>query len=394
MGTGAHARLDGNARQASGRVRAPHLPAELRIRLTCRSVSEFLDHHAADVSRGGIFVRNAQVLAVGCTVRLNLQLAGGSTLLAGEGTVFWTREADPTRAESEPGMGIRFTRLTAESQQMLTHLLAEKTERERHEEHADFDEDDERTVVASAEELQAAATSGDDDAVPAPSFAPLASVPLPSPAKPRVAAAPPVTIFSAPVLPPRPATNPVVAPRAAAPELAAVPALAKVVALPPPSAHPATIPAPTHAPAPVPAPAPAPRVIEMTAMLPPAHEAAAAVRAAREIIDPALLAAPSETSAAWEIDDEASDDPAPSGEIELTDLVPRRGRSIGIGLAIGAISALVACLVFLFIVRPTPRRASPTTARAAAIAAPVTQIEITPIAPLAPEPAPSPARTP
>ena len=228
-------------------------------------------------------------------------------------------------------------------------------------------------MVASAEELQAAATSGDDDAVPAPSFAPLASVPLPSPAKPRVVAAPPVTIFSAPVLPPRPAPNPVIAPRAAAPELAAVPALAKVVALPPPSAHPATIPAPAHAPAPIPAPAPAPRVIEMTAMLPPAHEpAAAAVRAAREIIDPALLAAPSETSAAWEIDDEESADPAPSGEIELTDLVPRRGRSIGIGLAIGAISALVACLVFLFIVRPTPRRASAPTAAPAAITTPIT----------------------
>ena len=108
--------------------------------MSCRTVSDFLDRHANDVSRGGIFVRNAQVLAVGCTVRLNLQLADGSTLLAGEGTVFWTREADPTRAESEPGMGIRFTRLTNESQRMLTHLLAEKTERERHEDRPEFDE--------------------------------------------------------------------------------------------------------------------------------------------------------------------------------------------------------------------------------------------------------------
>ena len=108
-----------------------------------------LDKHANDVSRGGIFVRNPQVLAVGCTVRLNLQLADGSTLLAGEGTVFWTREADTTRAESEPGMGIRFTRLTNESQRMLTHLLAEKTERERREERTDFDDDEERTVVAT-----------------------------------------------------------------------------------------------------------------------------------------------------------------------------------------------------------------------------------------------------
>jgi uncharacterized protein (TIGR02266 family) len=391
MRTGAHARLDGNAPQASGSVRAPHLPAELRIRLTCRTVSEFLDRHAADVSRGGIFVRNAQVLAVGCTVRLNLQLADGSTLLGGEGTVFWTREADPTRAESEPGMGIRFTRLTAESQRMLTHLLAEKTERERHEDHSDFDED-ERTVVATAEEIQAAATSADDASAPA-SFAPLASVPLPSPpAKPVATSSPPVTIFSDPVLPPRPATKPQSVARTSAPALTALPALAKVVALPAPSSHPVAIPAP------VPASAPAPRVIEMTAM-PPTHEpAAAAVRAAREIIDPALMATPAATSAAWETEDDKSSEPARSGEVELTDLVPRRGHSIGIGLAIGAISALVACLVFLFIVRPSPRRASASLAArtaAPAVAAPTAgPIEITPIAPLDPTPAPSTAPSP
>ena len=33
-------------------------------------------------------------------MRLNLQLAGGTTLLAGEGTVFWTREADPKKQKA------------------------------------------------------------------------------------------------------------------------------------------------------------------------------------------------------------------------------------------------------------------------------------------------------
>jgi len=69
MRTGAHARLDGNAPQASSAVRTG--PADLRIRMSCRTVSDFLDKHANDVSRGGIFVRNPQVLPVGRAVRLN-----------------------------------------------------------------------------------------------------------------------------------------------------------------------------------------------------------------------------------------------------------------------------------------------------------------------------------
>ena len=88
-----------------GLFRAATYPAELRIRLVCQSVSEFLDQHAPDVSRGGIFVRHPQVLPVGRTVRLDLQLADGTVLLAGEGTIFWTREADPTRAAGWWGRG-------------------------------------------------------------------------------------------------------------------------------------------------------------------------------------------------------------------------------------------------------------------------------------------------
>ena len=167
-------------------------PADLRIRLTCQSVSEFLDRHAADVSRGGIFVRHPEVLPVGRAVRLDLQLADASALLTGEGTIFWTREADPTRAESEPGMGIRFTRLTAQSQRMLSFLLAEKAERER-DDGGGFD-DDERTVVATEEEMRAAVGSGDDHESPPPAQAlavALASVPA-VPALRRIGTPPPV----------------------------------------------------------------------------------------------------------------------------------------------------------------------------------------------------------
>src|SRR5437870_737862 len=101
----------------------PGAPVNLNMQFTCGSVGEFLDRHAADVSRGGIFIRTRELLAVGCPVNLDLQLGTGATLLAGSGTVFWTRAADPAVAESEPGMGIRFGKMTKQSQDMLSFLL-------------------------------------------------------------------------------------------------------------------------------------------------------------------------------------------------------------------------------------------------------------------------------
>ncbi len=347
--------------------------------MTCRSVSEFLDRHANDVSRGGIFVRNAQVLAVGCTVRLNLQLADGSTLIAGEGTVFWTREADPTRAESEPGMGIRFTRLTNESQRMLTHLLAEKTERERHEDRSDFDED-ERTVVATQEEMEAAATSGDPLSAPIEEMPALASVPL-------MAAAP----VSAQPIRPRVSTR-VLASVPPAGYAAEAQPLAKVVPLPTPSAH-------VHA-VPVPHAKPLEKVVELAAAPPPVILAPAPAPAPARKITVAPLPAvlelpvPAATSAAWEEDEAPMAPQVPrtsDADAEHTDHVPRGGRSVGIGIAVGAITALALSLLLLN--KPFTRRppvASRTTPAAlvapppAAVVAPVIAPLEPPIAPLPP----------
>ena len=312
--------------------RAATYPAELRVRLNCHTVSDFLDQHAPDVSRGGIFVRHGEVLPVGRAVRLNLQLADGTTLLAGEGTVFWTREADPARAESEPGMGIRFTRLTTDSQRMLTHLLAEKAERERLDDGSDFD-DDERTVVASEEELRAAAGSGRD---PSTSPSPLSVVtmeadfespaPISSPRIPAVGLPPP---FPQSPAVPTPAAAALSGATVAAALSGATPFLAPLV-MTPTERTPSAI---SHPRLPIPAAAPA---------------------------------------AAWEIEDApfermamASAALAPEGEPEYTELVPRTRRNIGVGIAVGALAAMAACFVLLRTPAAKPRPAP------AAIAAPV-----------------------
>ena len=140
-------------------------PIDLQLRFECLNPQHFVQRHGGDLSRGGIFVRSRERLAVGRTVKLDLQLGDGSPLIVGEGTVFWTRDPDAARGEQEFGMGVRFGRLTPPSQKMLAFLLAEKAERERSNNRgADGDDSDERTVVVTQQQLLDAHNAAPADA--------------------------------------------------------------------------------------------------------------------------------------------------------------------------------------------------------------------------------------
>jgi hypothetical protein len=100
------------------------------------------------------------------------------------------------------------------------------------------------------------------------------------------------------------------------------------------------------------------------------------------------LPVPASTSAAWEEDDEPivvqlpKIPRTPEVDPEHTDLLPRNGRGIGIGVAVGAITALVLSLILLN--KPFMRRA-PIAARSTPAAVVVPQPASAPvIAPLEP----------
>src|SRR5262245_66160140 len=59
-------------------------------------------------------------------MKFEFQLRDASPLIAGEGTVVWTRENDPSRPAIAPGVGGRFDRLADGSQTVLERILAEK----------------------------------------------------------------------------------------------------------------------------------------------------------------------------------------------------------------------------------------------------------------------------
>jgi uncharacterized protein (TIGR02266 family) len=102
-------------------------PINLRIKFRSASLDQFIERYGVDVSRGGIFIRTREPLAVGTRIKFDFQLLEAGPLLAGEGTVVWIREHDPARTGVTPGMGVRFDKLSPESQPTLDKILAEKT---------------------------------------------------------------------------------------------------------------------------------------------------------------------------------------------------------------------------------------------------------------------------
>ena len=106
------------------------VPVNLRIKFRSETIEQFVERYAVDVSRGGIFIRTREPLAVGTQLKFDFQLQDTSPLMAGEGTVVWIREHDPNRAGVTPGMGVRFDKLTPASQPVLDRILADKGKRE------------------------------------------------------------------------------------------------------------------------------------------------------------------------------------------------------------------------------------------------------------------------
>jgi uncharacterized protein (TIGR02266 family) len=115
---------------APGETDAPE-PVYLRFRFNSETVEQFADRYAVDVSRGGIFIRSRRPPPVGTHLKLDLQLQNGVPIIVGEGIVFWTREPDPNKLGSVPGMGVRFSRLTSTSQQLIEQVLSDRSNRDR-----------------------------------------------------------------------------------------------------------------------------------------------------------------------------------------------------------------------------------------------------------------------
>jgi uncharacterized protein (TIGR02266 family) len=99
----------------------------MRIKLKYPDIETFIQKYAVNISRGGIFIATKTPKPVGTPLKFEFVLAAGDagiSVIRGEGQVLWTREFDPNQPTKAHGMGVKFTRLDAESQQVVDRALA------------------------------------------------------------------------------------------------------------------------------------------------------------------------------------------------------------------------------------------------------------------------------
>ena len=102
-------------------------PIELRVRLAYGSVDAFIERHALNISRGGMFVRTLDPQPPGTEVVLDVTLDSGDRVIRGKGVVRWTTPPSaPGEPHREPGMGIKFTELTHESRRLVELVAASR----------------------------------------------------------------------------------------------------------------------------------------------------------------------------------------------------------------------------------------------------------------------------
>lgn len=211
----------------------------VKVRFKSTTLDEFIERYSVDISRGGMFIRTRDPLAVGTVIRFEFTLDDSSPVLAGDATVVWRREHDPQRPGAPAGMGVKFDALTAESRQVLERILEAKNRVETGQAQAigssqpipvpkgvHMDEDDEllrqptkvapldellgdgaddvlapheRTVVAPAKSAELARRSTTLDGRSPPSASPSSSRPATSQSLiPRAVSAPPIPVDVAP----------------------------------------------------------------------------------------------------------------------------------------------------------------------------------------------------
>jgi molecular chaperone DnaK len=104
--------------------------ASMRIKLKYPDVETFIQKYAVNISRGGIFIATKQPKAVGTFVKFEFLLSDATTssIIRGEGQVQWTKEYDPAHPLKAHGMGVKFSRLDADSQAVIDRALRWRAE--------------------------------------------------------------------------------------------------------------------------------------------------------------------------------------------------------------------------------------------------------------------------
>lgn len=111
------------SRQSTGQQnRRSHVRVPVNQEFEC--IEEYISEYVSDLSKGGVFIRSKNPLPVGTTVTLQFSvIVDDVETIEGEGEVV---RAD--MSDQRMGMGIAFTKLTAESKQLIDRIVRQYKE--------------------------------------------------------------------------------------------------------------------------------------------------------------------------------------------------------------------------------------------------------------------------
>jgi uncharacterized protein (TIGR02266 family) len=117
----------------------------LNVRYKSATVDEFIENHALDVSRGGIYIKTGNPFPPGTLLKFEIRLASDQAVITGVGRVVWKRDAAQAAAERPAGMGVKFIKVDDPSKQVIDRLMNTRADAGRA-----FEAEPEVTVVGGS----------------------------------------------------------------------------------------------------------------------------------------------------------------------------------------------------------------------------------------------------
>jgi uncharacterized protein (TIGR02266 family) len=102
--------------------RFPRAPYETEVRIEFADVDEMMRECSANLSLGGMFINRVSPLPVGTAFRFRICAANDNAAISGRAVVSWVRHEDLSPSQ-KAGMGVRFTQLDNDSQQLIFEIV-------------------------------------------------------------------------------------------------------------------------------------------------------------------------------------------------------------------------------------------------------------------------------
>ena len=94
----------------------------LNVRYKSATVDEFIENHAYDVSRGGIYIKTPTPFPPGTLLKFEIRLVGDQPVIAGVGRVVWKRDTKHSTSDLPAGMGVKFIKIDEPSRVLIDRL--------------------------------------------------------------------------------------------------------------------------------------------------------------------------------------------------------------------------------------------------------------------------------